>query len=275
MNSDLNRKLQKDPAHASDTQNRRLPGLSVGTVSFLNAAPLNFGIETELIHQTPARLAVSMNQRTLDGALLSITEVFGRDDLVALDQVAIASLGEVYSVFLASRRPVTSADTVYCDTASRTSVAALKTLLGDRGLQPRFESLYSYESAAKLDHVLLIGNPAIEFRRANYADYDLYDIGDAWTQLTGLPFVYAVWALKRNRFTPRDLETLRHVKSAGVKAIPQIVHSRTEYDLGFRQRYLGGYIRYDLGEDEKRGIREFAKLAAKHKVFPEAELTFV
>ena len=101
----------------------------------------------------------------LDAALLSITETLFTDRYDILDGVAIASLGEVQSVLLAHRQPLVEIKTIYCDTASLTSVNLLKVLLAERGLKPEFVPLPSYEDAAKLDNVLLIGDTAIDFVR--------------------------------------------------------------------------------------------------------------
>ena len=65
-----------------------------------------------------------------------------------LDGVAIASLGEVYSVLLAHKKPLAEAKEIFCDTASLTSVNLLKVLLAERGLKPEFKPLENYKAAA-------------------------------------------------------------------------------------------------------------------------------
>src|SRR5436853_77887 len=132
----------------------------------------------------------------LDAALVSITEVLFNDAYDVLDGIAVASLGEVKSVLLAHRKPLAEITEVFCDPASLTSVNLLKVLLAEQGISPRFATLTSYESAPSCDAVLLIGDPAISFMRANHP-HQLYDLGAAWFEMTRLPFVYAVWALRR------------------------------------------------------------------------------
>ena len=168
----------------------------VGSVRFLNAAPLVRGIEDEIILATPARLAEMLQKDELDAGLVSITEVLFHDRYDVLDGMGIASLGEVKSVFLAHRRPLEEAREIFCDTASLTSVNLLRVLLAERGLTPAFKPLPDYESASRLDFALLIGDAALDFLRAPH-DHDILDLGAAWLELTGLPFVYAVWALRR------------------------------------------------------------------------------
>src|SRR5882762_7927420 len=85
----------------------------VGSVKFLNAAPLVRGIEDELILATPAKLAEMLQRDELDAGLVSITEVLFHDRYDVLDGMAIASLGEVKSVLLAHRRPVEQAKEIF------------------------------------------------------------------------------------------------------------------------------------------------------------------
>ena len=92
----------------------------------MNAAPLTQNLDSQVIYATPAKLAQMLRADELDAALVSITEVLLNDRYDILDGVAIASLGEVYSVFLAHKKPIAEITEVYCDTASLTSVNLLK-----------------------------------------------------------------------------------------------------------------------------------------------------
>src|SRR5579862_1263638 len=130
----------------------------VGSVRFLNAAPLVRGIEDEIILATPAKLAEMLQKDELDAGLVSITEVLFNDRYDVLDSMAIASLGEVKSVFLAHRKPLEEAREIFCDTASLTSVELVRVLLAERGIRPEFMALESYDFAALPDYALLIGD---------------------------------------------------------------------------------------------------------------------
>ncbi|MGH7991741.1 MAG: MqnA/MqnD/SBP family protein, partial [Limisphaerales bacterium] len=110
----------------------------IGSVKYLNAAPLTRGIESELIFATPAKLAEMLRRDELDAALVSVTEVLLNDRYDILDGIAIASLGEVYSVILAHKKPLEEAKEIFCDTASLTSVNLLKVLLAEKNLFPQF-----------------------------------------------------------------------------------------------------------------------------------------
>lgn len=246
----------------------------VGSVPFLNAAPLVRGIEDEIILATPAKLAEMLQRDELDAGLVSITEVLFHDRYDVLDSMAIASLGEVKSVFLAHRRPVDEIKEVFCDTASLTSVNLLRVLLAERGLKPKFTPLPDYASAKDKDYVLLIGDAALDFLRVPH-DHEIMDLGEAWMELTQLPFVYAVWALRRGVENRQLRRQLREARDFGLDTLDSIIQNRSEYDYEFRKDYLGWHIHYHLGADEKRGLARFIELLRKHDLGPVYEPKFV
>jgi len=246
----------------------------VGSVKYLNAAPLTRGIEGELIFATPAKLAEMLRRDELDAALVSITEVLFNDRYDILDGIAIASLGEVYSVILAHKKPLAEATEIFCDTASLTSVNLLKILLAERGLRPEFKPLENYEAAGEKDFVLLIGDPAIDFQRAPHA-HEIFDLGAVWTEMTNLPFVYAVWALRRGIENRELRHELREAKNFGIETLDYLIETREEYDEDFRRDYFEWHIQYHLAEDEKRGIAKFSELLCKHGLGPVFEPKFV
>ena len=246
----------------------------IGSVQYLNAVPLTRGIESELILATPARLAEMLRRDELDAALVSITEVLLNDRYDILDGIAIASLGEVYSVILAHKKPLEEAVEIFCDTASLTSVNLLKVLLAEKNLFPQFKPLENYEAAAERDFVLLIGDPAIDFQRAPHA-HEIFDLGTVWMEMTNLPFVYAVWALRRGIENKELRRELKEAKSFGMETLDYLIENREEYDVDFRRDYLGWQIHYHLASDEKRGIEKFCELLRKHNLGPVFEPKFV
>src|SRR5580692_8363286 len=235
----------------------------VGSVPYLNAAPLTRGIESELIFATPAKLAQMLRREEVDAALVSVTEVLLHDAYDILDGISIASLGEVYSVFLAHQKPLAEVREVFCDPASLTSVNLLKVLLAERGLRPDFVPLENYEAAADKYFVLLIGDRAITFHRETHP-HEILDLGSSWLELTGLPFVYAVWALRRGVENAELRGELRSSKRFGLETLDQIIATRPEFDEDFRRDYFEWHIQYHLGEDEKRAIEKFCVLLHQH-----------
>jgi chorismate dehydratase len=201
----------------------------------------------------------------LDAALVSITEVLFNDRYDVLDGIAIASLGEVYSVLLAHKKPIEEAKEIYCDSASLTGLNLLKVLLAERSVFPEFKPLENYQTASEKDFVLLIGNPAIDFQRGAH-QHEILDLGAAWTDMTRLPFVYAVWALRRGIDNLDLRRELRESKEFGLDTIDAIIETRQEYDEDFRRDYFEWNIHYHLAADEKRAIGKFCELIRKHNL---------
>jgi chorismate dehydratase len=285
---EIARHLERERVKSNREREASLEGslapFRVGSVEYLNAVPLTRGIEDQIVFATPARLAELLRRDELDAALVSITEVLLNDRYDILDGIAIASLGEVYSVLLAHKKPLAEAMEILCDTASLTSVNLLKVLLAERGLKPEFKPLENYKAAAEKDFVLLIGDRAIDFQRRSRrseakadatAPHEIFDLGAAWFELTNLPFVYAVWALRRGVENAKLRRLLRETKGFGMETLEVIIRNHKAYDLDFRKDYLGWHVHFHLGSDEKRGIAKFCELLRKHNLGPVFEPKFV
>ena len=234
----------------------------VGSVEYLNAVPLTRGIEDQIVFTTPARLAELLRRDELDAALVSITEVLLNDRYDILDGIAIASLGEVFSVLLAHKKPLEEAKEIFCDTASLTSVNLLKVLLAERGLKPEFKPLENYKTAAEKDFVLLIGDRAIDFQRAPHS----HEIS-IWARR--VPIDEPAVCLCRVGVAARRGEQNAAPAAARDQGLRNgdarcFIRNHPAYDLDFRKDDLGWQIHFHLGSDEKRGIAKFCELLDKH-----------
>lgn len=245
----------------------------VGSVPYLNAAPLTRGLEEQIHFAPPSVLAGMLRRDELDAALVSVTEVLFSDRYDILDGIAVASLGEVKSVLLAHRQPLEEIREIHCDRASLASVNLLRVLLASHGLHPALLPLENYGQAPSLPNVLLIGDPAIHFSRSS-PPHSILDLGAAWFELTGLPFVYAVWALRR---IPNQAlrKRLREAKNFGLDTLDHIISSRQDFDYAFRKDYLSWHIHYHLGTEEKRGLARFVQLLAQYGIGQPREPRFV
>jgi chorismate dehydratase len=245
----------------------------VGSVPYLNAAPLTRGLEDQIVFVPPSALAEKLRRDELDAALISITEVLLTERYDILDGIAVASLGEVQSVLLAHCQPLEEIREIYCDPASLAGLHLLKVLLAEHGLKPELKPLPSYQKAPALSNVFMIGDPALEFVRASHA-HEIWDLGTAWYDLTRLPFVYAVWALRRIPNEPLR-RRLREARNFGLDTLDSIISTRTEFDYAFRKDYLEWHIHYHLGSEERRGIARFIELLRKHGFGPVHEPRFM
>ena len=254
--------------------NESLAPFRVGSVSYLNAVPLTRGLEEEILYAVPSRLAELLRRDELDAALVSLAEVLLTDRYDVLDEIAIASLGEVQSILLAHRKPLEEAREIFFDPASITSVNLLRVLLAERGLKPELKPLAALDFAALPDYALLIGDPALDFVLGPHR-HETWDLGAAWFEMTNLPFVYAVWALRRGVENSTLRRQLREARDFGLDTLDDIIRNRAEYDYNFRKDYLGWHVHYHMGADEKRGIAKFIELLRKHGLGPVYEPKFV
>ncbi len=246
----------------------------VGSVPYLNAAPLTAGLERSVQFVVPSKLAEMLRNDLLDAALVSIAEVLFNDRYDVLDETAISSKGAVFSVILAHRRPLSEVSTIHCDTASLTGVNLLRVLLRERGLQPVLQPLPNYEAAMDCEAVLLIGDRAIDFQFAPHP-HQIFDLGEAWQELTQLPFVYAVWALRREPHQAPLRRALLAARDRGIETLPEIIRNHPDYTVEFRRRYFERHVHYHLGRDEKAGIARFLELMRTHGLGPVFEPRFV
>lgn len=246
--------------------------LRVGAVNYLNTKPLverltDFAPNMELSLDLPSRLADQLAAGELDVGLIPIVEFFRGDNYSFVPNIAIGSRGPVLSVTLFSKVPWTEIRTVALDEGSRTSAALTRIILEKRyGVRPAFRQLPIDSPAESLDTdaVLLIGDRAM---RACLPGYRFaYDLGEEWTAWTGLPMVFAVWAVRAG-VELGDAEAAFHqAKGYGLAHAGEIAAReapRLGLDAGFCRRYMSNVIRYDLGAAELAGMKRYRELATE------------
>lgn len=248
--------------------------LRAGSVPYLNVAPLVPGLEGRLRLLPPSQLAVALRQGDIDAGLLSITEALFHEGYDILDGPCVASRGSVLSVFLAHRTPLQALRRIHCDTASLTSVNLLRVLLAEQGLFPELLPLPPGTPPETLEDILLIGDPALRFLQGAPA-HAILDLGEAWQELTALPFVYAAWVLRRDADTLRLRAELQAAARRGRQDLDRIIREASPFDEAFRRRYLTRHVHSQLGALEKQGIARFAALLRRHAGRPVHEPRYV
>jgi len=244
----------------------------IGAVAYLNTKPLiadlaELAPEAELVLDVPSRLADLLAQGRLDVALIPVIEYFRGDNYGILPDIAIASDGPVLSVTLFSRVPWSQMRRVALDAGSRTSAALTQVLLRKRyGVTPQLVPLPMDAAAeeAAADAVLLIGDRAMHACLPGFAY--AFDLGQEWHDWTGLPFVYAVWAVRAGADLGAAAAALHEAKRRGCASVGPIAQReapRLGLDAGFCRRYLSNIIRFDLGPRELAGLRHFYQLACE------------
>jgi len=185
------------------------PDARIGCVRYLNSKPLIHGHDAAVSFEVPASLADGLHGGRLDVALSPIFELLAHPGYLVVDDVAIASDGPVFSVFIAHRGPLAGVLTLYLDHDSRTSFNLQRVLLAEfHGLSPRCEPFPGGGAPADLrpgEGALIIGDPAIEFSTVHGSRYEYLDLGEAWKCVTGLPFVFAAWLVRPETPGPEAL----------------------------------------------------------------------
>jgi chorismate dehydratase len=251
-----------------------LYGLRVGCVQYLNAKPLIVPYDGEVAFEHPARLADQLAAGEIDLALVPVFEALRHPEFPIAGQVAIASRGPVYSVFMAHRDPLHEIRSVCLDPASRTSNNLLRCLLAEfHGLHPEYRVCDASREVEPGRGVLLIGNQAIRFREQPQPGVRYLDFGEEWLAQTGLPFVYAVWQIRPEVADAAAVaDALRAIKVAGLRRVREIARLQHDFEPKFAEHYLTSHIRFEMGDEEKAGVSRFRELLQKHGLIPRSSI---
>ena len=256
--------------------------LRIGCVKYLNARPLIRGWPGGVEFDHPSALCQRLAKGQLEVALVSSVEFLRNPIYRIVDDVSISSDGPVYSVLVAHRGPFSNIEEIELDPASETAVNLLRCLLAELGLTPRLTGAVP-GSAGLTRARLIIGDQAIRFRQNRAGEFRFWDLGEQWTKLTGLPFVYALWLIRPEVPDAKSIaERLRGLRDENLADIPAIVsdavadvaHNKQEITQEFLDRYYNEHLRFGLGTREKQGVQTFADLCAKHGVLPKRAREF-
>ncbi|HWE48467.1 MAG TPA: menaquinone biosynthesis protein, partial [Bryobacteraceae bacterium] len=244
----------------------------IGAVSYLNTVPLVWGMlhgpqksSVHLSFSIPSVCAQQVEDNTIQAGLVPVAEV-ARQGLEIVTGVGIACLGAVRSILLVSRAPLREIKTLAADSSSRTSVQLARVILRERyGVEPAIhpESPDLESMLAGADSALIIGDPALRIDPEKI-DYECLDLGAEWHALTGLPMVFAAWAGKPGLSLKPLSEITRGSYEFGKDRLNEIVqaeYARRGITRELAGRYLGEYIRFEIGAAEQKGLDAFLELA--------------
>jgi chorismate dehydratase len=260
-----------------------MDALRVSAISFLNTAPLMWDFEHDppaelrenfsVQYTVPSQCAAQLAAGEADLGIIPVIMAARIPNLVVLPDVAIASRGAVKSILLASRRPIDEIRTVAVDTSSRSSVGMVEILLtkffgGRRELRPMAPALDPM--LAQCDAALVIGDAALT---AATDGLHAYDLGELWREKTGLPFVYAVWAARKEALKAMrpglPLATIfRRSRDRGLRA-ENLAATAREWAprLGLGEAAIVAYLRenihYALDAECRAGLARYFELAAE------------
>ncbi|HMF94827.1 MAG TPA: menaquinone biosynthesis protein [Vicinamibacterales bacterium] len=247
--------------------------IRLGAVGYLNARPLVYGLERvprfDIRYDIPAECARLLHGRETDvGLIPSIEYLRGPKPYAIVPGAGVTSKGPVASVAVYTRRDPHDIRTIAVDSSSRTSVALATVLLQRQfGITPEAVSMAPEldQMLACADAALIIGDVAL-FLGDGASGAAKLDLGEIWTQSTGLPFVYAVWTGWPDAATPDDVAALQHARDEGVAhadAVAQAYYPDDRDRQTIAARYLRDNIRYRVGDEELEGLRTFFRYAAE------------
>lgn len=239
--------------------------IRVAAVSYLNTKPLLYGIERsdvmkdiEIVVDYPSQLAKSLQEGSIDMALLPVAAIPGIRGANIVSDYGIATDGNVVSVAIFSQVPMEEIETVYLDYQSRTSVRLAQLLLEKHWKK---EVVYKPATEHYIDYIngvnagVIIGDRALkQLHNFNY----VYDLSAAWKEYTGLDFVFAAWVA--NKELPEDFkERFNAANAEGLKHLDAVIAANNfpYYDL---HTYYTDNIKFYLDDAKKQGLAKFLEL---------------
>ena len=237
--------------------------IRIGAVSYLNTKPLLYGLQhgpirddIELTLDYPSNLVKALKNDQIDIGLLPVAALLDISDYEIVSDYCIGTEGEVASVCVFSEVPLDEIDTVLLDYQSRTSVMLCRILFAKH-----WKKSVQFINAADETYIdkikgnvagLVIGDRALRIRdRFKY----IYDLGLGWKEMTGMPFVFAVWVVKK-QINTRFMPSFNEAFGLGLSKINLIIKDNDEsnypMDMYFRKN-----ISYLLTEDMRASMTIF------------------
>lgn len=235
---------------------------TVAAVSFLNARPLIDGLENEpglrLLTAVPSRLLEVLLGRRAGIALCPVIDFQQADtDLCIVPVGAIGSDGATHTVRVFSSVPIAEIDSVRVDGDSHTSVALLQVVLdAANGRLPRLATIGDEPGAPQA--LLLIGDKVVTHAPDPGRYPHQLDLGQAWKELTGLPFVFATWLAHRGDDLGSLPSALARRRRDNLHRIREIVAAHAEgWPADLATRYLTDILRYEIRDRELEAVELF------------------
>lgn len=271
--------------------------IRLGKIGYLNVLPIYHPLESGLIDNDfdvvsgpPSKLNQLMDKGELDiSAASSIEYARHAEKYYLIPDIAIGSRGPVQSVLLLSRYPVKdlSGKSILVSSQTHTSAALLRVLQSELwGIKTGFttgSATFALESGDRPDAILAIGDEALNLRYHPEYPYR-FDLGEAWRELTGLPFIFGVWLVQRASWdkAPDKLryaaEKLIEGKEWGVDHMPQVCTMAADSSCLSDDEmcsYFNGLV-YEFGSKEMEGLEVFYQhLKANELIETVPELHFL
>jgi len=235
--------------------------IHISAVSYANTFPFLLGLEEslsgndyEITRDVPSACAEKLINNKADIGLIPVATIPLVPNATIISEYCIGAIGAVETVLLMSKVPFEEIETVYLDTESRTSVQLVKVLAKYLWKKDwEYKTLPAdYDSNESVNSMVLIGDKT----KTIFNFPIIFDLSQAWTELTSKPFVFAAWVA--NKPIPQDfINRFNSALEFGVNNIPRAIEKYgmdLNYDLN---NYLNNYISYPLDKDKQEGLSLF------------------
>lgn len=240
--------------------------IRVGAVNYRNAKPLVFGLQQpgmtkiiELSFDYPARLVDQLNRGQIDIGLVPVASIPKIQEAQVIGDYGIATDGKVGSVALFSHVPIEEIQSAILDYQSRTSAALLRILMND--FWKKEVAFLPSTSDEYIDEIkgatagLIIGDRALQ----NLGRFPfVYDLGEAWSLLTGMPFVFAVWVASK----PMDrafIEQFDEANSVGLQRLDELANAWPLPGVDMLD-YYRDRISYRIDMQKRKALERFLRM---------------
>lgn len=274
----------------------------IGCVSYLNTVPMIEGLEllpeAELVKAVPAKLVSMLERDEVDVAIVSLIDAARASVPMAILPVGmIGSDGPTLTVRLFSQVPIERITRVHADTDSHTSVALCRLLLSEQfGVDAK---MVDYDAREQMptspgepkdaetpspwpEAMLLIGDKVVTTSPPAVRYPFQLDLGEAWKELTGLPFVYAVWMCRAERADdPRVraaaalLDRQRRHNATRIDAIVTRRAPEHRWPVDLARKYIGRCLRFDYDDRARQAATRFVEMCAGKGLAPTTRLVHV
>jgi chorismate dehydratase len=252
--------------------------IRLGSVPYLNALPLYRVLEShrhlDIVRAVPSRLSTILRTGQCDAALIPVVEWFRGAGKNLVSDGCVGCDGPVRSVLLFHKTEISNIQSVAADASSRTSVALLRVILADLfHIEPRFSNHAPSLNLMLENHdaALIIGDPALEAAQNVPPNIRVLDLGAAWKELTGLPFVFAVWIGRHGLSDEQKTELqnlLNAARDAGTQMFETIAQDAATEILPapLIESYLREAIQFTITDEHQKAMDEFRARCEKHKL---------
>lgn len=260
------------------TRDTASDGINLGIVSFLNTKPLIEGLLDEpgmhLHPAVPSGLAEMMHSGRVDACLVPVVD-FARAEPAwqIISDACIASDGKTLTVRVFSRVPPEEVRRIHVDGDSHTSVILARLIWSKRFGQPvSVRPLDAVRDWGECEAILLIGDKVVARHPHEFA-YDL-DLGAAWQEWTGLPFVFAVWVARAGGNWDGLARQLSAARDRGVSNAKRLAREHGPargWPAELAETYLSHYMQYVLTARARSGMERFIAMARETGLLTEPQ----